>query len=339
MCERRDRITRRSRGGPRPCSLAYAAVIGCALGVAAAPPALGAEALPVRFRGETWAEAAAELTARTGLPIVASPAGGAGAPGGTIWLTAEALDADSAIRWTARLAGAAAIRVGDRYVVGRLDAWPVAWRARWARIGADAARRDEERRAALAERRTDIVWLDQTLGGVEAEVRRTWGIDLIFDPAVRARQELVTLSAPQIGWDDFAERLGRALHARVELLDRAAVVGESAWLDALAGRPATRDAAAGSGDPPGQSPPARWETWIRLDTAEPSWEESLPPILRLADDSMLVRIEEATGEDAGGRRVEAAGPVGAVSEALRILGFAGRGPLRARSQAEVPDRP
>ncbi len=288
--------------------------------------------LPVSFRGVPWREAVAQVADAVGAAYTLERSLTPDALNQPVRLTAEYLTADEVLRWLARWVGAGVIRVGDEYVFGRPETWPSAWRVR-ANISCvsppvDAASGRDQRARAAEDRLGDVEWSDQTPSAALAEVRSEYGIDIIVEPAILGREELLTMTHKQVRLGELLTEMARVWDAVWVYEDGAFVLGTDGWVArmvegrsreeaAYRGRAATVVRRAG-----GAETGYRWWTaWVKLEGKERSWKKVLWPMMQLMGEAARWRLDPGVRPRAAEGDLEAEGKAGEVLEGLELLGY------------------
>jgi len=206
--------------------------------------------LPVSFRGVSWREAVAHVAEKVGATYTVERSLTSDALNQSVRLTAEYLTADEILRWLARWVGAGVVRVGDEYVFGRSETWPSAWRVRANMPGGsppvDARSGREWQAHAVEDRLGDIEWSDQPLSAALAEVRSKYRIDIIVEPTLLSREELLTMTHKRVRLAELLTEIAGTWDAVWVYEDGAFVLGTEGWVAGMVGG-RTREAAASRG--------------------------------------------------------------------------------------------
>jgi hypothetical protein len=265
-----------------------------------------------------------------GMPVAIDPDVPAGARAKPIRLQVELLTGEQSVRWLARLGGQTCVRVGDGFVVGGTGHWPAAWRAR-----SSAIRSGDDRLLALENRRADVAWADHPLGAVMADIRKKFLVDVILDPSIMEKQDLITLAAPGARWIDVAAAVAKQTGASHAAEDGAVLFGRPEWIATVLGidpssaranrapRPTTGAAVANrphGGEPggPGIVPPW-WTSAVRVSAKERSWKNVFEPMMQVMGPSATWRFGETPRAGAEEHPIEADGPTGQILEGLRAM--------------------
>ncbi len=318
-----------------PARRHLAAMLVCIPAAAEAAPNGLNEPIAVSFRGVAWRDALAEISDRLGVVCVLDADMPAEALDRPLRLVAEHLDGEQVLRWLARLGGVGVIVVDGRYLFGQPDGWPTAWQTRWYRSYAppeDGPRVGDGRTA-------DIAWVDQTPAAAFAEIRRHYEVDVIVDPAILARQDLLKITREAARLSDLLDEIAARWEAAWAFVDGAVAIGSPAWVRPPRAMPPGRarhdDRSASGRRIPANANPAVWEAWTWVDVKEKSWKKALWPMMQgvgeaavwqADDDSRLGRAEWA---------VEAEGRVGELLEGLALLDYLRWQPLREASGADL----
>jgi len=296
----------------------------------------GAQLLSVRrftFAGAPWAEAVQQVVAGTGIRCEMERDVGADLRTRPVRLTAEYLTGEQVLRWLARMGGVGMLRTGDTCRFGRVEDWPSAWQAQWFNAWYVAGPADEQRRRELDGRRADIEWIDQTLGGAAADIRSSFGIDLVIEPELYARQDLLTFSRRGVSWSALAAAMAERLKAVCVFADGAVALGRREWIMTMGGcaDPSLDSRVSESGRAEeGGARPSWWNRRIRLQAKDESWKAALRPMMELMGEEADWRADSAPGVEARRWALEAEGRIGEVLEGLSLLGC-----LRWRPSAEA----
>jgi hypothetical protein len=238
------------------------------------------------------------------------------------------------------MGGVGMLRVGDSCRFGKPDDWPSAWQVRWFSVWQSAGALDERRRSGLDGRRADIEWVDQTLGGAAADIRRHFAVDVIIDPDLYAKQDLLTVSRRGITWSELSAEIAGQLNASCVFADGAAVLGRREWVAVLSGASIVQEspAAAPTSATAGESASSAWapqsgwwHRWVRLEVKDESWKTALRPMMELMGPAADWHADHAPGLDARAWTAEAEGGVGQVLEGLSLLGYLQWRPLAGAS--------
>lgn len=305
--------------------------------IAVSPAAPAAPA--VRYRGITWREAMVQAASDSGLPCLFDENLPQEVLNRPIRFESAYLSPPQVLRWLARLPGAAVIRVHDRYLIGRPEAWPGAWQAVWASSG-----RGDEPQGLFSRDTADLAWVDYPLGAAVAEIRRLWRVDVIVEPAVLARQDLLNLSRRGIECREALLSIATQCGGEWAAFDGAVAIGRRPWITSIAPPPRT----ATSSKPTQHGPagratasrpvPAWWAAWVELDGKETSWKMLLWPMMQ------QVTGEAVAWPITGGSHPPpgtcGTGTVGHLLEGMRLLGClrwewidgAGAGRLEVRAE-------
>ena len=290
-------------------------------------------AMPVRLSGAAWQDAVAEVAAELGVSYVIAPGLDHRVRHQGVRLQTEHLTGEQVLRWLARLADVAAIPVGDHYLFGIPNEWPALWQAHWQRRCGPAAVGDPK-----LSRRASIEWADQPLSAAIAEIRRTYGLDVIVDPAIFEQQQLLTLSARDVRGEELIGQMATELGAGHAFADGALMVGRPAWVSRCLGQPAggseptppPRQEGSGLAAPieaaqahsaGGRKPQvAWWNDWVQVTPIAGSPVDSLRPIRHKTDSGAVWQAAAGTSSPPGGWTAEASGRIGEVLEGLALLG-------------------
>jgi hypothetical protein len=332
-----------------------------------APPAWGAEArfsepLPVAFRGTAWQEAVAQVASRLGATYTLERSTASETLSRPVRFAADYLTGDQVLRWLARLGGVTVVSVGEQWVFGKAEAWPAAWRVRaggaWS--GSDgpdgslgltqirSLRADDRSDQVDRVNRADVEWVDQTPSAAAADIRAKYRIDVIVDPAILSREELLTIVRKQLSLSDLLAEMARTWKAIWAYEDGAIVLGSRQWVGGLVGPRAVDAALPGRVDrgprpsqelrvggplPVGGSGrtglggrdrmphPRWWAGWVRVDTKERSWKKALWPMMQLMGAAATWRADQIPRLRIAGSAVQADGKTGEVLEGLELLGY------------------
>lgn len=318
------------------------------------PPARGAdvrlsEPLPTAFRGVAWQDAVSQVAVRLGASYTFERNITAEQLNCPVRLSAEFLTGEEVLRWLARLGGVAVVPAGGRFVFGRPDAWPSAWRVRatgpWTRSGPSGETQEVVQSRAVGESGVaDIEWSDQTPSAALAEIRTKYGMDVMVEPAVLARDELLTIAKGQIRLPELLTEIAGAWGVTWAYEDGAAALGSREWVTGLVGgvgpsgrspgtggtagaRRLTRGPDDGASDEGDAAPDTatRWPRWgagwIRLEAKEKSWKKALWPMMQLMGAAARWRVNGTSRPRIADSALEAEGNTGEVLEGLRLLGY------------------
>jgi len=282
--------------------------------IAVAAPHAGSldEPCPVEWQGVRFADAARMLAERLGLTCVLDESVPPETADRRVRLYAAHLTGRQALRWLARWVELEAVVLDGTVLIADPQRLPRVWR-RLADREMDALS-DEQARTLLARTGT-VAWIDAPLSVVARNVASSFGVDLIFHPALVASQKVVYLPKEQAALGDVCRKVAAMLEARFEIRDGAIwMVPRDAQL-----RPPALPPAAVASRPAGV--PSRLEVLLAAPLA------IRPPIRDW--DALAEAIATATGLDCrveGGRTggvpaFEAAGSAFEVLQAGALLGL------------------
>ena len=286
--------------------------------LAAVPPACLAGPA-VQYRGMTLRQAIVQAASASGLPFLFDENLSQELLDRPIRFESQYLTPPQVLRWLARLAGVGAIRVHDRYVIGRPETWPGAWQAIWASSG-----RGDEPQGLSSRDTADLAWVDYPLGAAVAEIRRLWRVDVIVEPAVVARQDLLNLSRRSIECREAVSSVATQCSSEWAAFDGAVAIGRRQWITAIAPPlPAVTSSQPTEHGRPGQAAPASrpvpawWGVWVELDAKETSWKTLLWPMMQVTGEAAGWQIADGSRPSPA---AAGAGTVGHLLEGMRLLG-------------------
>lgn len=268
---------------------------------------------PVDWRGAPLDDALGELASRLEVSYVLDSSVDAAALARTVRMSASHLTGEEALRWLARSAGLAAVRIDDVFVIAAEERLPAVWRTRVVRDGVLPAG-DDPRRRRLLEGRAGINWVDSPLSGVAQDISAGFGVDVVFHPAILDGQKLVYLvEDSQVGFDRVRDALQVQLGARVSFFDGAVWVGPADVVPAP--RVTTRPA---GGDKKARDRASRsLSRRVRIDRSVTSWAAFADRLGEAGGLGHRIEVPPAASYP----MIEAVGSVEAVLQAARLLGW------------------